>query len=175
MEDMNVGKLITDAREKKGISKNQLAELCGVSHTEIARIESGEREVPNPKTLRKISKYIDVNFNELMYASGLGLQIGPDSLLLKEFYSSIKGPKVKETLVNTLGALHNCNKFEEFLKKKLEDKKLSEEERENIRQTLEDNFYQTLTFYEIINTLHTTLRNEKVHNTDDESLLKNDK
>ena len=48
MEDMNVGKLITDAREKKGISKNQLAELCGVSHTEIARIESGEREVPNP-------------------------------------------------------------------------------------------------------------------------------
>ena len=56
MEDMNVGKLITDAREKKGISKNQLAELCGVSHTEIARIESGEREVPNPKTLRKRQK-----------------------------------------------------------------------------------------------------------------------
>ncbi len=175
MEDMNVGKLITEAREKKGISKNQLAELCGVSHTEIARIESGEREVPNPKTLRKISKYIDVNFNELMYVSGLGLQIGPDSLLLKEFYSSIKGSKVKETLVNTLGALRNCNKFEEFLKKKLEDKKLSEEERENIRQAIEDNFYQTLTFYEIINTLHTTLRNEKVDNTDDESLLKNDK
>ena len=71
--------------------------------------------------------------------------------------------------------MHYCNKFEEFLKKKLEDKKLSEEERENIRQTIEDNFYQTLTFYEIINTLHTTLRNEKVHNTNDESLLKNDK
>jgi hypothetical protein len=44
-----------------------------------------------------------------------------------------------------------------------------------IRETIEDNFYQTLTFYEIINTLHSTLRNEKVHNTNDESLLKNDK
>ena len=30
-------------------------------------------------------------------------------------------------------------------------------------------------FYEIINTLHTTLRNEKVDNTSDECLLKNDK
>lgn len=175
MEDMNVGKLITDAREQKGISKNQLAELCGVSHTEIARIESGEREVPNPKTLRKISKYIDVNFNELMYSAGLGLQIGPESPLLKEFYGSLRGPKVKEALVNTLGALHNCNKFEEYLKKKLEDKNLSEEEREIVKQTKEDNYYQILTFYEVINTLQRTFREEKVNNTDDESLLNNDK
>ena len=175
MRNMNVGELITKARETKGISKNQLAELCGVSHTEIARIESGEREVPNPKTLRKISKYIDVNFNELMYASGLGLQIGPDSPLLIEFYASLKGPKVKEALVNAFCSLQNCNKFEELLKKKLEDKKLSDEERENVRQTLDDNFYQILTIYETINTLQTTLRNEKVDNTDEESLLKNDK
>lgn len=175
MQNMNVGELITEAREKKGISKNQLAELCGVSHTEIARIESGEREVPNPKTLRKISKYIDVNFNELMYAAGLGLQIGPDSSLLKEYYASLRGSKVKEALVNAFCSLQNCNKFEEFLKKKLESKNLSEDELEIVRQTKEDNFYQILTIYETINTLQTTLRNEKVDNTDDESLLNNDK
>lgn len=41
--------------------------MAKVSHTEIARIESGEREIPNPKTLRKISKHLDVNYNDLMY------------------------------------------------------------------------------------------------------------
>lgn len=175
MEDQTVGILITEAREKKGISKNQLAELCGVSHTEIARIESGEREVPNPKTLRKISKYIDVNFNELMYAAGLGLQLGPESSLLKEYYSSLRGPKLKEALVNAFCSLQNCNKFEEFLKKKLEDKKLSKEEKEIVRQTKEDNFYQILTIYETINQLQKALRHEKVENTDEDSLLENDK
>ena len=158
MEDQTVGMFITEAREKKGISKNQLAELCGVSHTEITRIESGEREVPNPKTLRKISKYIDVNFNELMNAAGLGLQISPESSLLKEYYSSLRGPKLKETLVNAL-----------------EDKKLSEEEKEIVRQTKEDNFYQILTIYETINQLQKALRHEKVENTDEDSLLENDK
>ena len=170
MEDQTVGMFITEAREKKGISKNQLAELCGVSHTEITRIESGEREVPNPKTLRKISKYIDVNFNELMNAAGLGLQISPESSLLKEYYSSLRGPKLKETLVNAFCSLQNCNKFEEFLKKKL-----SEEEKEIVRQTKEDNFYQILTIYETINQLQKALRHEKVENTDEDSLLENDK
>ena len=175
MENKTVGEIITEAGEQKGISKNQLAELCGVSHTEIARIESGEREVPNPKTLRKVSQHLDVNFNDLMYAAGLGLQINPYNLFLIEYYSSLRGKKVKEALVNTLGSLQNCNKFEEFLNKKLEDKNLTEEEKEVIRQTLEDNKYQTLTYYEVINTLHTTLRNEKVDNTDEASLLENDK
>ena len=42
MEELKpVGQIIAEAREKKGISKNQLAELAGISHTEIARIESG--------------------------------------------------------------------------------------------------------------------------------------
>ena len=58
MENKSVGELITEAREKKGISKNQLADLAKISHTEITRIETGEREKLNPKTLRKISKYI---------------------------------------------------------------------------------------------------------------------
>ena len=77
MENKTVGELIAEAREEKGLSKNQLAEMTKVSHTEIARIESGEREVPNPKTLKKISKYIGVNYNDLMYAAGLGAKISP--------------------------------------------------------------------------------------------------
>ena len=49
-----VGELIKKGREEKNLSMRQLAELAKVSHSDISRIESGEREVPNPKILRKI-------------------------------------------------------------------------------------------------------------------------
>ncbi len=49
------------------------------------------------------------------------------------------------------------------------------EEKEIVRQTKEDNFYQILTIYETINQLQRTLRHEKVDNTDEDSLLENDK
>ena len=86
-----VGELIKEGREKQNLSMRQLAELAKVSHSDISRIESGEREVPNPKILRKISKYIDVNYNDLMYAAGLGFQVTPLNPFLKRYYSSLKG------------------------------------------------------------------------------------
>ena len=107
MENKTVGQMITEAREKSGLSKNQLAELANVSHTEIARIESGERELPNPKTLRKISKHIGVNYNDLMYAAGLGMQVTPLNPFLKRYYSSLKGIELDEALINTLGSIEN--------------------------------------------------------------------
>ena len=67
-----VGELVQKGREEQNLSMRQLAELAKVSHSDISRIESGEREIPNPKVLRKISKYIGINYNDLMYASGLG-------------------------------------------------------------------------------------------------------
>ena len=81
-----VGELIKEGREKQNLSMRQLAELAKVSHSDISRIESGEREVPNPKILRKISKYIDVNYNDLMYAAGLGFQVTPLNPFLKRYY-----------------------------------------------------------------------------------------
>ena len=50
-----VGQMIARAREAKGLSKRELSRMANISDTELARIESGEREIPNPKTLRKIS------------------------------------------------------------------------------------------------------------------------
>ncbi len=61
--------------KKQGLSKRELSRLAGISDTELARIESGKREIPNPKTLRKISPYIGINYNDLMYASGLCFQV----------------------------------------------------------------------------------------------------
>ena len=99
--DKSVGEIIAEAREKKGISKRELSRLANISDTELARIESGEREIPNPKTLRKISKYIDINYNDLMYAAGLGFQVTPLNPFLTNYYSSLKGDQIVDAILNT--------------------------------------------------------------------------
>ena len=53
MPKQNIGEAIAKARENKGLSQRQLAILVGISNAELSKIESGEREIPNPKILKK--------------------------------------------------------------------------------------------------------------------------
>lgn len=84
---LKIGKVIAEAREKKKISQRQLAKVANISNAELSKIESGWCEVPNPKTLRKISKHIDLNYNDLMYMVGLGVQVSPLNPFLLAHYS----------------------------------------------------------------------------------------
>lgn len=138
----SVGELIKEARELTGLSKNQLAEKAKVSHTEIARIENGEREIPNPKTLRKISKYINVNYNDLMYAAGLGAKISPLNPFLIKYYDSLNGKELDDAIKSIGLSIKNNNILLSSLKKSSEDNSLSEEERNVILETIEDLEYQ---------------------------------
>ena len=88
-----VGDMIQEGREKSGLSMRQLADMASVSHSDISRVESGEREVPSPKFLRKISRYIGVNYNDLMYAAGMGAQVSPLNPYLIEYYQGLKGSR----------------------------------------------------------------------------------
>ena len=74
MPKQNIGEAIAKARENKGLSQRQLANAVGISNAELSKIESGEREVPNPKILKKISKYINLNYNDMLSMIGLGTQ-----------------------------------------------------------------------------------------------------
>ena len=114
-----VGELIQKGREEQNLSMRQLAELAKVSHSDISRIESGEREVPNPKILRKISKYIGVNYNDLMYAAGLGFQVTNLNPFLRNYYQGLKGEQIEEALVNTLGSIDNWKTLVTSFKNKI--------------------------------------------------------
>ena len=159
-----VGEMITKAREEKGISKRELSRIANISDTELARIESGERELPNPKTLRKISRHIGINYNDLMYAAGLGFQVSTLNPLLKHYYSSLKGKELDEALVNTLGSITNWQSIVESFKKQLEKKDITEAEKEIINQTIEDTEYQINSANEIIKLLHSSMVKERVDN-----------
>ena len=152
MEEKTVGQMIAEAREKAGLSKNQLGELAGVSHTEISRIESGEREIPNPKTLRKISKHIGVNYNDLMYASGLGAQVSPLNPYLLEHYSKLRGNELKEAMDSIESSTKNNKIVIESLKNEIET---ADEEKKNVLlETIEDLEYQNETNEEIMKLLN---------------------
>ena len=147
-----VGELIQKGREEQNLSMRQLAELAKVSHSDISRIESGEREVPNPKILRKISKYIGVNYNDLMYASGLGVQISPLNPYLLEYYNGLKGEELKTTIKNIETTIESNNIIIESLKKSEEDSD-SEDKKNVLLDTIEDLEYQNETNDDILKLL----------------------
>jgi len=144
-----VGELIKKGREEKNLSMRQLAELAKVSHSDISRIESGEREVPNPKILRKISQHIGINYNDLMYAAGLGFQVTDLNPFLKSYYKNLKGEEIVEALANTSGSIRTWKKLIESFEEKLKDENLTPQEREIMQQTIEDTEYQIKTAQEI--------------------------
>ena len=152
-ENISVGQMIEQAREAKGLSKRELSRLAKISDTELARIESGEREIPNPKTLRKISKHIGINYNDLMYAAGLGFQVTNLNPFLRDYYEGLKGDEIDLALVNTTASVENWENLVKSFKEKLNDDTLPEYEREVIEQTIEDTEYQITTGKEIITLL----------------------
>lgn len=162
--DKSVGEIIAEAREKKGISKRELSRLANISDTELARIESGEREIPNPKTLRKISKYIDINYNDLMYAAGLGFQVTPLNPFLTNYYSSLKGDQIVDAILNTSAMIKNWEELVESFKQKLANDNIPDTEKEVMEQTIEDTEYQISTSKEIINVLESARRKEAIEN-----------
>lgn len=147
-----VGELIQKGREENNLSMRQLAELAHVSHSDISRIESGEREVPNPKILRKISKYIGVNYNDLMYASGLGAQISPLNPYIIEHYRKLKGDDLKNAINSIRSNTNNNNILIESLEKNIEETS-DEEKKQVLSDTIEDLKYQNETNNHILDLL----------------------
>ncbi|RJQ25554.1 MAG: XRE family transcriptional regulator [Peptococcaceae bacterium] len=70
MEQINFGKWLKKQREVAGFkSQNELANVCGVDNSTIARLERGETR-PTPDTLKKIAPFLKVNYEGLMCAAG---------------------------------------------------------------------------------------------------------
>ena len=150
MQEKKIGEIIAEQREKAGYSQRQLAKIANISNAELSKIESGEREIPNPKTLRKISNYIDVNYNELMYMIGLGIEVSPLNPFIKDYYSSLKGEELNVAEINVLGSIENAEKLVSSCKNNLEKKDITEQKIELLNNTIKDTEYQINSSREII-------------------------
>ena len=57
---------IKKLRKKRGFSQDRLCKLADLTHTTLAKIESGVNINPTIKTLQKISKALEVSLDELV-------------------------------------------------------------------------------------------------------------
>lgn len=66
---------IKTAREKKGYSQRELADITGLSNAEISRIESGERKKVDIENLIKIADALALGLRELLNFAGYNQMI----------------------------------------------------------------------------------------------------
>ena len=57
-------------RKNRKLSQRALADMIGVSNTEISRLESGERQKPSPLIIKKISDAFQIPVEEMMSKAG---------------------------------------------------------------------------------------------------------
>ena len=164
MVEKNIGEVIAEAREKANLSQRQLAKLANINNSELSKIESGVRKEPSPKILRKISNVLDVNYSDLMYMIGLGIEVSPLNPFIKDYYSKLKGDELNEAEVNVLGNKQNLEKLVLSCEEKLNDKSIIESERELLQNTIEDTKYKINTQNEIINLIQSLKVKERNKN-----------
>ena len=147
MQEKTLGEVIAEAREKKGLSQRQLAKEANINNSELSKIEAGIRKEPNPKILRKISNIIDVNYNDLMYMIGLGLEVTPLNYFIKKHYSDMNLDELNTAEIN----IENSEKLVSSCQRQLDNEEYtSEKEKELLIHTIEDNNYQINSSREII-------------------------
>ncbi len=93
----SVGTLIKEARLSLGWSKRTLAEHAGVSHSEVHRIENGERKNPSIPVLYSIADALNIPRGDILKASGY--ETSDDSQdSHKLVFSSLKTAKQQQTI-----------------------------------------------------------------------------
>ena len=66
----NLGEMIKNKREAAGLSQKRLGTACGLSDSEIMKIENGQRKTPRWKNLCKIAQVLDFHPFEILLAAG---------------------------------------------------------------------------------------------------------
>ena len=64
--DLILSKNIKIIRKKRAMSQDRLCKLADVTHTTLAKIESGVNENPTIRTLQKIANALGVRIDDLL-------------------------------------------------------------------------------------------------------------
>jgi len=67
---MDLGGYLAQIRQARGYSLRELADRCGVSASELSRVESGSRKKVSPSVLRAVADALVVSYPYLMQLAG---------------------------------------------------------------------------------------------------------
>ena len=96
---MDLGNVIKNTRNKKGLTQNEFASLCNITQTYLSQIENNLRE-PNLSTLKSISENLNIPLPVLFFLSMTEEDIQPN----KRDAFRIINPSVK-SMVNEFFAV----------------------------------------------------------------------
>ena len=88
----NLGEMIKNKREAAGLSQKKLGTACGLSDSEIMKIENGQRKTPSWKNLCKIAQALDFHPFEILLVAGYITENDIETIqLFVDFVISRKG------------------------------------------------------------------------------------
>ena len=93
---MTLGEYIRNRRLDIGMSRNLLASKAGISHTEVHRIETGDRKQPSLKVLCALADALDVPQEEMLKVAGYAPS--DDVPAVERVFPGLKTQKQRETV-----------------------------------------------------------------------------
>jgi len=103
-----IGKFLRERRKAKGLSMREVAEQSGISHTEVCRIESGERAHPSIRVLTALGKVLCIPDDEVFRLAGYKSD-DEDAPLMEKVFPELKTEKLQGTAQRILDGLARNN------------------------------------------------------------------
>ena len=99
-----LGDFIKDRRLAKEWSKRALAEKANISHSEVHRIENGERTNPSVPVLNSLADALGIPKDEILRVAGYRADEG-DVPLIERLFPDLKTAKQQETAQKIIDGL----------------------------------------------------------------------
>lgn len=100
----SLGEMIKDRRLSKGWSKRALAEKAGISHSEVHRIETGERTNPSVPVLNALAEALGIPKDDLLLVAGYKSDEG-DIPMIERVFPELKTEKQQQTAQKIIDGL----------------------------------------------------------------------
>jgi len=100
----SLGDVIKDRRLSKGWSKRALAEKAGISHSEVHRIETGERANPSVPILNALAEALSIPKDDLLLIAGYKSDDGGIPMIERVF-PDLKTEKQQQTAQKIIDGL----------------------------------------------------------------------
>lgn len=100
-----LGDFIKERRLSKGLSKRSLAEKANISHTEVHRIENGDRKNPSVPVLNSLADALGVPQEVMLETSGYVTNKDDQVPLIERVFPDLKSEKQKDTVQKIVDGL----------------------------------------------------------------------
>lgn len=108
-----LGNFVKERREAKGWSKRRLATEADISHTEVHRIESGERQSPSVPVLSALGEALGVPKEEMLRVAGYIDEHDESVSSIERAFPDLKTEKQRNTVRKIVDGLARNSDLEE--------------------------------------------------------------